>query len=230
MEKNSVQAEIASYIGKLLRDNFGKGPSSVYVSLKKPFITIHLRDFLAPMERVLLSQGETMKVEETRDLLMQELIPGIKVTLKVIASLEVKELYYDWSLHNRSGILVGVLENEEDEDNALENYTEKESVHKDIMRISRQAEKLPEFVDSCFLNERTLLVIRTGILVRIEKELIKTGFEEHLKLTKRQLEKGLLHAGDFENILQKSVVDIFVDWDFKLDKSYIIFILQPNNN
>lgn len=58
MEKNSVQAEIASYIGKLLRDNFGKGPSSVYVSLKKPFITIHLRDFLAPMERVLLSQGE----------------------------------------------------------------------------------------------------------------------------------------------------------------------------
>ena len=171
-----------------------------------------------------------MKVEETRDLLMQELIPGIKVTLKVIASLEVKELYYDWSLHNRSGILVGVLENEEDEDNALENYTEKEAVHKDIMRISRQAEKLPEFVDSCFLNERTLLVIRTGILVRIEKELIKTGFEEHLKLTKRQLEKGLLHAGDFENILQKSVVDIFVDWDFKLDKSYIIFILQPNNN
>lgn len=230
MEKNSVQAEIASYIGKLLRDNFGKGPSSVYVSLKKPFITIHLRDFLAPMERVLLSQGETMKVEETRDLLMQELIPGIKVTLKVIASLEVKELYYDWSLHNRSGILVGVLENEEDEDNALENYTEKEAVHNDIMRISRQAEKLPEFVDSCFLNERTLLVIRTGILVRIEKELIKTGFEEHLKLTKRQLEKGLLHAGDFENILQKSVVDIFVDWDFKLDKSYIIFILQPNNN
>ncbi|WP_100013132.1 DUF2294 domain-containing protein [Lentibacillus sediminis] len=229
MDKNSLQTEIASYIGKLLRDNFGKGPSSVYVSLKKPFISIHLRDFLAPMERVLVSQQETMKVEETRDLLMQELIPDIKATLKVGTGMEVKELYYDWSLQNRSGILVGILDNEEDNDNKLENYPEKEAVHHEILLISRQAEKSPESLDSCFLNDRTLLVKRTGILVRIEKELIRTGFEEHLKLTKRQLEKRLLHGSDFEEILQRNVVDIFVDWDFKLDKSYIIFILQPNN-
>ncbi|SDI00452.1 DUF2294 domain-containing protein [Alteribacillus bidgolensis] len=115
MEKTSVQAEIASYTGKLLRDNFGKGPSSVYVSIKKPFVTLHLRDFLAPMERVLVSQEKTMKVEETRDILMQELLPEIKAALKVTANLAVNEMYYDWSLQNRTGILIGIIDEEEGE-------------------------------------------------------------------------------------------------------------------
>ncbi|MFB4163823.1 DUF2294 domain-containing protein [Alteribacillus sp. JSM 102045] len=229
MEKTSVQAEIASYTGKLLRDNFGKGPSSVYVSIKKPFVTIHLRDFLAPMERVLVSQGKTMKVEETRDILMHELLPEIKATLKVSADLSVREMYYDWSLQNRTGILIGLIGEEEDED-ILEDYAGKEAIHNEIARVSKQAEKLPEYVDSCLLNDRTLIIARTGILVRIEKELIRSGYEEELKLTKRHLEKRLLHASNFATILQTNVADIFVDWDFKLDKSYIIIILQPNNN
>ncbi|WP_059105049.1 Na-translocating system protein MpsC family protein [Shouchella shacheensis] len=230
MDNKSMQAEVSSYIGKLLRDNFGKGPSSVYVSLRKPFVTMHLRDFLAPMERVLISQDKAMKVEETRDLLMQEMIPEIKATLKISLGIAVKEVYYDWSLQNRSGILVCILDDEEEEEQKqLEDYPKKEAVHQEISRVSKQAEKLPGFVDSCFLNQRTLIVVRTGILVRIEKELIQNGFEEPLKLSKRRLEKSLLHGSNAEDILQASVADIFVDWDFKLDKSYILFILQPKN-
>ncbi|MFD2705787.1 Na-translocating system protein MpsC family protein [Salibacterium lacus] len=229
MEKNSIQAEIASYTGKLLRDNFGKGPSSVYVSIKRPFITIYLSDFLAPMERVLIGQNKTIKVEETRDLLMQELLPDIKATLKASAGLDIKEMYYDWSLHNKTGILVGEMINEDGEnDILLENYEKKEAIHEQIGEVSMQAEKWPEAVDSCLLNDRTLIITRVGILVKIEKELIRRGFEEQLKLSKRQLEKRLLDAGEFEKILGSKIKDIFVDWDFNIDKSYIIIILQAN--
>ncbi|MEH7128397.1 Na-translocating system protein MpsC family protein, partial [Neobacillus drentensis] len=81
---------------------------------------------------------------------------------------------------------------------------------------------------SYLLNERTLVVIRNGILVPIEKELIRLGNFEALRLAKRNLEKRLLHnSGNFESILQTKVNDIFVDWDFYRDKSVIVLILSP---
>ncbi|TKD72499.1 DUF2294 domain-containing protein [Pseudalkalibacillus hwajinpoensis] len=228
MEPKSTEAEIASYVGKLLRDNFGKGPSSVYVSIKEPYISIYFRDFLAPMERVLVDQKEDMRVEETRDLLMQGLLPEIKASLRVMGNLEIESFYHDWSLQNRSGMILGVMKNgQNEEENGLCEYHGKGRVHEEIIRVSKLAEKAPESVDSCLLNERTLVVLRDGILVRIEKELIRGGFEEELKLTKRRLEKGLLHENQFESILSTKVQDIFVDWDFNLDKSYITIIIKP---
>ncbi|GAK02154.1 hypothetical protein JCM19037_370 [Geomicrobium sp. JCM 19037] len=108
-----------------------------------------------------------------------------------------------------------------------DDYPEKDNVHEAICRVTEEAEKQPRSVQSFFANDRTLVVFREGILVTIEKELIRTGFEEHLKITKRHLEKKLLHAAGFEEILKRGVEDIFVDWDFQRDKSYIIFTLKP---
>ena len=231
MERKTNEAEIASYVGKLLRDNFGKGPSSVYVSIQEPYMTIYFRDFLAPMERVLVDQKEDMRVEETRDLLIQGLLPEIKASIRVMTGVEIESFYHDWSLQNRSGMIVGVMKNINGlEGKSLPAYDEKERVHEEIIRVSMLAEKKPETVDSCMLNDRTLVVLREGILVRIEKELIRDGFEEQLKLTKRRLEKSLLHDHQFESILSTKVEDIFVDWDFNLDKSYITLILKPNRS
>lgn len=79
------------------------------------------------------------------------------------------------------------------------------------------------------INDRTILVIRNGILVRIEKELIRLGLEGNLKLAKRNLEKSYLHnINHFQRILNTKIVDVFVDWDFQLDKSIFVFILNPS--
>ena len=50
----SQQTELASYIGKLLRDNFGKGPESVFVTIDQSVITIYLRNFISPTEKILI--------------------------------------------------------------------------------------------------------------------------------------------------------------------------------
>ncbi|WP_270180720.1 Na-translocating system protein MpsC family protein [Alkalihalobacillus sp. CinArs1] len=228
METKSKEAEISSYVGKLLRDNFGKGPSSVFVSIEKPYITIYFRDFLAPMERVLIDQKEEKRVEETRDLLMIKLFPEIKAALSVMADFTIESFYHDWSLPNRTGLFLGIMDQSEcEEEHVPGGFEKKEELHEEIARISKQAEKVPGLIDSCYLNDRTIVVIREGILVRIEKELIRDGHEETLKLTKRRLEKSLMHNNNFESILSTEVQDIFVDWDFKLDKSYIVFIVKP---
>ncbi len=191
MEKTSIQVELASYLGKLLRDHFGKGPSSVYVSVNKPFITMHIRDFIAPMERVLIDQGKLLKVEELRDHLMEELLPEIKATVQTMLGVNISEMYYDWSLENRSGMILSVLS---ESDHQLKDYPQKEAIQQETAVISEMAEKVPAHIDSCFLNNRTLLIRRDGILVRIEKELIVNGFEEALRLSKKRSGKAIIET------------------------------------
>ncbi|WP_231514976.1 Na-translocating system protein MpsC family protein [Oceanobacillus salinisoli] len=94
MELEQNQKELASYIGKLLRDNFGRGPETVFVSIRKPFITVYLRNFLSPMEKVLISEKQDALVQTSRDILMKGLIPEIKAYMKVITGFSIKEFYY----------------------------------------------------------------------------------------------------------------------------------------
>lgn len=228
MDKRSIQSEMSSYIGKLFRDNFGKGPASVFVSLEEPYVTIYMKDFLAPMERVLVGQENNDKVEETRDLLMGELIPDIKATFRATAGIELDSLYYDWSLSNRSGVMIGVLSTSQNMNEEPQTYPNQDQFHQEIDKVSVKAEKSPEAINSYLLNDRTLLVERTGILVAIEKEMIRMGFSDHLRVSKRHLEKRLLNHAPFEQILNTNIEDIFVDWDFSKDRSYILFILKPS--
>ena len=222
-------AELSSYISKVLRDNFGKGPESVHVSIGKTFITFYIRNFLSPTEKVLMNQNQEQTVQQTRDLVMQTLIPEIKAYIKIVTGMEIREFYYDWSLHNKSGMFTGVCLDSTSTDIPIkEEFPGKAELINEVINLSSESEKKPDEIYSCQLNHRSILVIRNGILVRIEKQLIRQGMREELKLAKRTLEKGLLHNNNhFEAILNTRVVDIFVDWDFDLDKSVIVFFINP---
>ncbi|MBM7096192.1 DUF2294 family protein [Bacillus sp. H-16] len=229
MEKTADYAELASFTGKLLRDNFGKGPSSVYVSIEHPFITIYLQDFLAPMEKVLARQNREIKIEETRDMLMEELIPEFKGQIRGMLNVGISNVYYDWDMQNQSGFIIGIIDEECVDDTPLPfpYYKEKERIHDHIIKVCEIAQKGPEHIDSYFLNDRTLVIERHGIMVEIEKEMISTGFSDQLRLAKRKLEKRLLDPKLVESLLNVHVQDKFVVWDFKRDTSYITFILKP---
>jgi uncharacterized protein YbcI len=221
--------ELSSYISKILRDHFGKGPESVYVSLGKTFIIFYIRNFLSPTEKVLMNQKQEETVQQTRDLVMLTLIPEIKAYIKIVTGMEIREFYYDWGLHNKSAMFTGICTDTTGIDISIEEeFTGKTELINEIINLSSESEKKPEEIYACQLNQRSILVIRNGILVRIEKQLIRQGMREQLKLAKRTLEKGLLHNNNhFEVILNTRVIDIFVDWDFELDKSVIVLVTNP---
>jgi uncharacterized protein YbcI len=220
--------ELSNYIGKLLRDNFGKGPESVFVSIGFTFVTVYIRNFLTPSEKVLMGQKRETTVQQTRDLVMDTLIPEIKAYIKIVTGMEIREFYYDWGLHNKSGMLVAIGKDESSTEQPIfEDYEGKQRIHEEISNLSEQAQRPPEELYSCQLNPRTLIVIRNGLLVSIEKQLIRQGLQEQLRIAKRSLEKSFLHNNNhFETILGTKVLDIFVDWDFDLDKSVIVFVLN----
>lgn len=58
---------------------------------------------------------------------MEELLPDIKATLRVRLDTEIDELYYDWSLSNRSGIILARINANELKEE--DDYPEKDNVH-----------------------------------------------------------------------------------------------------
>nr|WP_239565398.1 Na-translocating system protein MpsC family protein [Brevibacillus fulvus] len=221
---------MGNFLAKLLRDTFGKGPESIHVSMGHAFIVIYIRNFLSPMERLLIEKDEEQTVHRTRELLMRGISSEIAAYIKIVTGMDVKELYYDWSFQNRTGVIIGISEQPvQNSTTTFADFPGKVQLLQEINRISIRAQKLPEEIYSYQLNPRTLIIVRNGILVSIEKELIRLGYDQILKIAKRLLEKKLLHNNShFESILSVKVMDIFADWNFERDKSVIVMILNPS--
>lgn len=228
VKEKTLQSEISSYLSNLLRGYFGKGPTSVYVTIAEPFFTIHFRGFLSSMERVLMNQNEHQRILETRDLMMNDIQEEIALELSKFLKNDVKELYTDWNLENETGMIFGVLAVEADE--AVCPFPEGinvEAFRKKINEASQKAEKIPEDTEVYWLNDRTILARRSKILVQIEKELIKNGFEEQLKLAKRPLELRVMEEAGLEDVVKRPINEIFLGWSFVQDLGYLVFLLEP---
>ncbi|WP_088034314.1 Na-translocating system protein MpsC family protein [Evansella clarkii] len=228
--ETNIHSETARFISSMLRNNFGKGPSSVYVTIKPPFFTAHIRGFIAPMEKILLRQKEYQRVLETRDLLMQELKQEIILELWKKSGLDVKHLYADWDLEKESGTIFGILlgDGEKEEDSFWPEELSKGEFIEGIDRASVLVQKKPGSTEAYWLNDRTILVRRKEILVPIEKELIKNGVIEDLKLSKRPLERRALKEVQLETALKRNISEYFVDWNFDKDEGFIVLILKKD--
>jgi len=227
-QKNPQHAEIGGFISALLRKHFGKGPTSVYVTIHSTFFAIHIRGFLAPMEKTLLQQNERNRVLKTRDLLMRELMDQVKEKLDEIADLELDELYADWDLEKETWLLFGTLRKAVAGEAAVEwpSGVSEEAFNEEVRETSDKVEKVPGAVETHWLSSRMLIVKRTKILVALEKELVKNGLEEDLRIAKRPLERRMIEAGRFEAILNRNINEVFFDWNFDTDVGYTVFLLE----
>ena len=226
MEKTIAEKEISSYIGRMLRENFGRGPTHVICTISSPFLVVHLADFLSPMEKSLLAnQDGDIYVQKNRDLLMETIIKDITSYIEAALSIKVDEFFYDWNLQTSTGMFITTLTKTEIN---INEYPNREKVERELAIVTKHAQKQPEDIYSMLLNKRQLLLVRKGIMVPIEKELLRFGFTEQLTIAKRELEKRLIkkHLKIFEGYLNTHIIDQFTFWNFTKDTSYIIFILQ----
>ncbi|WP_340025872.1 Na-translocating system protein MpsC family protein [Paenibacillus sp. FSL K6-1096] len=221
MSTTELTSQLSSYTGRLLRERFGKGPESIHASIGEQCIALHIRNFIGPVERFLLNKEEEQAFRYTRELLMKSLLPELAAYLKEKLAIEVGELFYDWGIHNASGMIVALIKND---DTLIDNYAGREEVHAQINEVSRKVQKEPVYTDSWWVGPRILIIKREGILIPLEKELISLGYENTLKTTKRKMEKRYLEdTTTIAPMLGKELSDIYVDWDFDKDTSVIAY-------
>lgn len=225
-----IQVKVEDYISSFLSEQFGASPQSVNAVLHTPFLVIHLLDFYIPSERLLLKRNETNRVAKTRDILLDGVKPELLQGLAAITESKVQELYADWNLEKGSGMFIAVLDAETDQA-ILESPPEvsTSALKEKVISISKKTQKEPDFIATYWLNDDTVLIERKGIMVDIEKELIKNGVIEELRLAKRPLEHRVMEFIKLEPIFNREINELFVDWNFEEDKAYMVFRLNPKS-
>ncbi|WP_322906729.1 Na-translocating system protein MpsC family protein [Paenibacillus sp. SGZ-1009] len=226
LNAKSIITQATSYTTKLLRNRFGKGPESVSIHLCKNCVVFHLKNFISPVEKFLISQEEEQAFRYTRDLMMKSLLPELRSFLQHQLHMDVIDWYYDWGLYHASGVIVALLG---PETMAAADYKHKQAIQQQIIQTTRALQKPPEYIDSWWINARMLFVFRRGTTILLEKEFITLGYEPMLRLTKDKLEKRLLqkHTG-IEQIVGKKIADLYVDWNFEKDHSMIIYLFEDH--
>lgn len=220
LNRKETVSLITRYVGKLLRTHFGKGPEVLSVSLDERSIVLHLKKFITPIEDALLAQKDEKTFRYTRELMMKALVPALEIFVREELHLPFMSLYYDWNPENSSGVIVVLLDAEADESEA---YEGREEVHEQIVEILTKTQAMPHYIDSWWVDSKTLLVFRKGIAILLEKELNALGYTDILKTAKRKLEKDMLwkeaHIG---RAVRKPISDLYIDWNFDRDDSVII--------
>ncbi|MDZ5473681.1 Na-translocating system protein MpsC family protein [Bacillus sp. 31A1R] len=217
---------ISSFTSKILRKNFGKGPQSCQSALCNKHLVIYIKGFISPMEDVLMQQGQNTQVEKARSTIINIILEELKGVIEVTLDCDIEEQYHDWNFPNNSGVIMFVL-NHEDQRNGGQPLINMTMLENEVARISVLVQKLPDEIKIHPISATIYLVERKGILVPIEKALISKGFEEELRITKDELEKEHFHRnGRFNDIFQKNVSDIFIDWNMREDKALMAFVLS----
>jgi uncharacterized protein YbcI len=228
MDQQDQLKHISSYTSKLLRQKFGRGPESCHASQGHQFLVLYIRGFICPMEEVLLSQDQWDTVQNSRTIIIDSILPELKGVMQLTLEQEVEEFYHDWNFPNNTGVIIGVLsEPLSNEPPMEEHFQERSAFEKEINRLSEIVQKVPDRVESYQISPKLYIAKREGILVRIEKELARRGYEDVLRVTKNELEKRYFHNdGRFDDILGSDVSDVFIDWNFKMDNSLMCFVLK----
>ncbi|RXJ02800.1 DUF2294 family protein [Anaerobacillus alkaliphilus] len=225
--EQEVLNSISSYLSKLLRKNFGKGPQSCQSIVYKRIFVAYIRGFISPMEEVLMEQGQSVQVERARSVIINHVLDQLKGVVEVSLKCEIEERYHDWNFPNNSGMIIFKLDQEMSGDHHLPQQVNVEELEKEVARISLLVQKAPDIINIYPVSSTLYVIERKGILIPIEKALIAKGFEEELRVTKDELEKKYFHRyGKYEQIFFRDVKEVFIDWCFKEDKSLMGFIIN----
>ena len=226
MELQSQLTHLSSYTSKILRKKFGRGPVSCQANLSGKYVFIYIRGFLSPMEEVMLEQDQTKQVRYARNVVIHQVLEELTGVVQVTLDVEVAEYYHDWNFPDNTGMLLFVLENEINQ-TAIQVPWDLGALEKEVSRISFIVEKEPDLTKVSPITQNTVIVLREGIFIPIEKALIAKGFIDELRYTKDELEKRHLHQSSvFKEIFKRDVLDIFVDWNMKDDRSFIGFVMK----
>lgn len=226
-ENQRVQTAITQYVEQFLESQLGEKPEQITVTLQPPFLLVHLTGFLLPSEKMFVKQGDWNRVLETRDLIIQSMKADLMIGLEEQVGQKVLDLYADWNLANKSGMLIATMKkNDFPEEFPWPEAVDHEAIREIILMNSMHTQKKPDETNFYWLSDEILLIERIGILVEIEKQLVRNGIVEELRLAKRPLEYRITKLFNLESLLNGRVQELFVDWDFQHDSSYMVLLLE----
>ncbi|MEW4371730.1 Na-translocating system protein MpsC family protein [Paenibacillus kandeliae] len=209
------------------QSQFGKSPSSIDIHANEHCIVIFLND---------LTDSSDSRMPEDLDerythvyiLLDQFVFPAIKKKIEQATGSTIVNHFIDWKEETNCASIVCAFNLEPDHINE-DLYSGKADLHIKVSQITKDVQKTPTDIESFWMNPSILCIIRKGLLISLEKRIIKKGFNNALRVSKRELELDrFIEELPVEDILGKKLDSAFLDWDFENDHSLLVLTFEEN--
>ncbi len=219
---------LSSSFSKLLKRGFGKGPETCYAVLKGNKLYVYLRSFMTPAEEVLYGNHQNNLITEFRTSVIQSLSKELLQESSRLLGVQFESFYQDWNYDTNSGMLLLVSTNVKVDIKTEEMVSD--GVYKVIRTVGARFHKLPVTLRTVPSPTNCYVVESKGILLPLEKLIYERGQTDLLLTQARNIKKGYwTHKSVFEEILNRSVEDIFMMWDYGENKHYLIIIFGRIN-
>ncbi|WP_322923763.1 Na-translocating system protein MpsC family protein [Paenibacillus campi] len=212
---------VIQQIGLLGQSQFGKSPESVTIRANEHSVVIFLNELIDPDDERLPDDPDE-RYTHVYILLDQFVFPAIRRKIESAAGQKIIHHFIDWKEEVNCACIAIMFELAPDRKKE-DLYTGKAELHIRVSQITEDVQKSPAEIESYWIDSTTLVVIRKGLLISLEKRIIKKGFNNALRVSKRELELDrFIHDLPVRAILGKTLEQAFLDWDFANDISLMV--------
>lgn len=217
---------LSSYIGKLYKEIAGRGPENVYVAFGDRCFIVYIKNYIMPYEKIIQQDGDMDLLDKVMKIANKNLNEKIVQYAEFVTGVASEEIYYDWNIETGSRVLVGISKRQYETCVSVKyDYYGEQLLHKELIRLGHFADSIPETINSFCLNSRFFVFERGGGTTRLEKEMELEGHGDIIKKKKKQIEKQYLNNNlCIKNVLDMGLIDTFIDWDFKRNKSIVVLV------
>ncbi|WP_010677816.1 Na-translocating system protein MpsC family protein [Bacillus timonensis] len=219
--KQEELTHISSYVSKLIKSKFGKGPETCYTSISDQYIVVHIKKFMTKIEYELVIKDDFATAAKIRKKIMADLLDPIQETLEEMCEKPIIEIYQDWNFRKNTGVLLAVVKPTEKIE--LENSLEFMFLRNEISKQSEFYRYHPNEMEFTKIGERIYIIRCAGYILPIEKILIEKGMhilEERENNIRKKYDANIKR---FNKIINNEIRDIFMIWNYETDESYKIF-------
>ncbi|GGJ23415.1 Na-translocating system protein MpsC family protein [Paenibacillus hunanensis] len=221
MSQTANLEAVIQQIGLLGQSQFGKSPESVTIRTNEHSVVIFLNELIDPDDERLPDDPDE-RYTHVYILLDQFVYPAIRKKVEAAAGQQIIHHFIDWKEDVNRACIAIMFELEPDRKKE-DLYSGKAELHIRVSQITEDVQKSPADIESYWVDPDTLVIIRKGLLISLEKRIIKKGFNNALRVSKRELELDRFVDGlPVRTILGKTLDQAFLDWDFDKDISLMV--------
>jgi uncharacterized protein YbcI len=216
---------LSSTFSKLLKRRFGKGPETCNIILKGNRFYVYIRNFITPAEEVLMNQGRLELAHNFRSAVInsvtQEFIPEVSIALGI----SFDSFFHDWNYDKNTGILL--LDNAQSNDEEKIDNRFQNSLFHLIENVGSYYHKKPASLKIVKFTQHICAIESKEVLLPLERFVYEKGNVDLLLHQAWNIKDGYWkNKEQFESLFGRLIDDMFIMWDYKYNRNYLIFIFN----
>ncbi|MCQ4085311.1 hypothetical protein [Saccharibacillus sp. JS10] len=219
MDHENVQI-LEDYSNTLCKSQFGKTPESIEIRSNERSIVFFYKGLTEKRDERLPKDPDE-RYTHIYILLEQFIFPSLRPKIEKLTGKQTDYAFIDWKIETDTAA-ISILFKPGEQAYEEDSYVGKAEIHRVVEAVTDKVQKSPVSIESFWLDQHLLLIIRSGLLINLEKKLVKKGFNSQLRVAKRELElDGFIEQLPISDLLHRKLNTAYLDWAFEDDLSLL---------